>query len=203
MSARRSVSFPRKPPARGMSSAKLMSDSTTYDKVAAIEWSIALTARLLIRHRAGLTLRRPQVEKRLRRILATWLHPALCPAFMWMRRCTCHMRRAALSSAMQVSARPTNPTPYPISSPWVDPTTVWRMAARSACGRPPRRYWPNRRCGGRFPSRRRCGVACAAGDGRRQRCVPCAAKTSFGALLLLPLLRRAPATCSTARWAGS
>ena len=99
---RASVSFPRKPPARGMSSAKLMSDSTTYDKVAAIEWSIALTARLLIRHRAGLTLRRPQVEKRLRRILATWLHPALCPAFMWMRRCTCHMRRAALSSAMQV-----------------------------------------------------------------------------------------------------
>jgi hypothetical protein len=66
------------------------------EKIAAIEWSIALTARLLIKHRSGLHLRRPQVEKRLRRILALWLHPALCVTFAWLRRCARQLRRATL-----------------------------------------------------------------------------------------------------------
>ena len=82
-------------------------DEASSDKVAAIEWSIALTSRLLIKHRSGLHLRRPQVERRLRRILALWLHPALSVSFAWLRRCARQLRRATLSGGPQVPcARP-------------------------------------------------------------------------------------------------
>ena len=72
------------------------------DKIAAIEWSIALTAKLLIKHRSGLQRRRPQVERQLRRVLALWLHPDVWECFMWLRRLTRRMRRVTLLSAMQV-----------------------------------------------------------------------------------------------------
>ena len=101
-----------------------MLDDPSSDKVAAIEWSIALTARLLIKHRSGLHLRRPQVERRLRRILALWLHPALCVTFAWLRRCARQLRRAAMSSGLQVRthaphrlhpARSLTPLPCPLT----------------------------------------------------------------------------------------
>ena len=97
-------------------------DEASSDKVAAIEWSIALTSRLLIKHRSGLHLRRPQVERRLRRILALWLHPALSVTFAWLRRCARQLRRATLSGGPQVRAHdpsspPPNPEPNPVTKP--------------------------------------------------------------------------------------
>ena len=109
------------------------------DKVAAIEWSIALTARLLIKHRSGLHLRRPQVERRLRRMLALWLHPTLCVTFAWLRRYARQLRRAALSSGLQVRAHgPQSPPPDLEPNLVVKPLTIGLTAARSTCARGPR-----------------------------------------------------------------
>ena len=86
----------------GMSSSQRPSSPPPHsDQLAAIEWSIALTSRLLIKHRAGLHLRRPQVERRLRRVMALWLCPAVYTSFWWLRKHTRELRRASLASAMQ------------------------------------------------------------------------------------------------------
>ena len=113
-----------------------MLDDPSSDKVASIEWSIALTARLLIKHRSGLHLRRPQVERRLRRILALWLHPALCVTFAWLRRCARQLRRATLSSGLQVLAHgPSSPPPDPEPNLVTKSPHDWSVRSRTAAMR--------------------------------------------------------------------
>ena len=50
----------------------ILSNEMNCDKVDTLEWSIAITSRLLLRRRNGRNARRPILEQKLRRLLGRW-----------------------------------------------------------------------------------------------------------------------------------
>ena len=50
----------------------ILSNEMNCDKVDTLEWSIAITSRLLLRRRNGRNARRPVLEQKLRRLLGRW-----------------------------------------------------------------------------------------------------------------------------------